>query len=196
VVSIWLQTLSIALAGSVAALGMLHVSAARSSGSGKNRRNQLGRPTKALSPSPAVEDESDPDDTETDREFEFDGRHLLASYSACDPTAIRDIVGLTAAFHAAVRASGATLLHAVEHTFPPNGMTAVAVLSESHASIHTYPEHESCFVDIFTCGNTCNVEAFDATLRKFLRPKKHSRRIIRRHEEMIDESHGSADAAA
>src|SRR5947209_18246010 len=75
------------------------------------------------------EDDCDPDDAEEQREFEFSGRHLLASYSACDPVAIRDLEGLTSAFRAAVRASGATLLHSVEHTFPPYGMTAVAVLS-------------------------------------------------------------------
>ncbi|HEV3415230.1 MAG TPA: adenosylmethionine decarboxylase [Pirellulales bacterium] len=193
-VSIWLQTLSIAMAGSVALLGVLHVSSPRNRSSRKGLGNRLVRRIKSRLA--AAKGQSKPNDADSDREFEFDGRHLLASYSACNPAAIRDIAGLTAAFHAAVRASGATLLHAVEHTFPPHGMTAVAVLSESHASIHTYPEHESCFVDIFTCGNTCNVEAFDETLRDFLRPKKQSRRIIRRHEKMVDESHGSADAAA
>jgi S-adenosylmethionine decarboxylase len=178
VVAFWLETLMIALAGSVAVLGVFSVA-------------RTGKAEPKLS----EEDDSDPDDIEADREFEFDGRHLLASYSACDSKAIRDIARLTAAFHAAVHASGATLLHSVEHTFPPDGMTAVAVLSESHASIHTYPEHLSCFVDIFTCGTTCNVEAFDASLRSFLRPKKHSRRIIRRHEGMVDESPSAADGA-
>ncbi len=97
--------------------------------------------------------------------------------------------------HAAVKASGATLLNSVEHIFPPDGMTAVVLLSESHASIHTYPEHRSCFVDIFTCGTTCKVEAFDAVLRSFLRPRKHSRRIIGRHEEMVDETSSAGDNA-
>jgi S-adenosylmethionine decarboxylase len=147
-------------------------------------------------PAISARDDSDQKPAKTDREFEFNGRHLLASYSACDAAAIRDIAGLTAVFHAAVRASGATLLHAIEHTFPPDGMTAVAVLSESHASIHTYPEHQSCFVDIFTCGTSCNVEAFDASLRRFLRPKKHLQRIIRRDEQMVDEPFGSAAAAS
>jgi S-adenosylmethionine decarboxylase len=193
VVVFWIETLSIALASSVALLGLLHVFR----GDPNEAENRDGTPPRASNSEPITEeDDCDPDDSEEVREFEFSGRHLLASYSACDPTAIRDLEGLKAAFHAAVRASGATLLHSVEHTFPPYGMTAVAVLSESHASIHTYPEHQSCFVDIFTCGNTCSVEAFDATLRKFLRPKTHSRRIIRRHEEMIDESPGGAGAAA
>jgi S-adenosylmethionine decarboxylase len=193
VVVFWIETLSIALASSVALLGILHVFR----GDPNEAENRRGALPRARTSEPITEeDDRDPDDAEEEREFEFSGRHLLASYSACDSVAIRDLEGLKAAFHAAIRASGATLLHAVEHTFPPYGMTAVAALSESHASIHTYPEHQSCFVDIFTCGNTCSVEAFDATLRKFLRPKTHSRRIICRHEEMIDESPGGAGAAA
>ncbi len=132
---------------------------------------------------------------EAEPQFAFNGRHLLASYSGCDAAAIRDTKGLVAAFHAAVKASGATLLESTEHIFPPDGITAVALLSESHASIHNVSRcHQSCFVDIFTCG-TCKVEAFDAVLRSFLRPRKHSRRIINRHEEMVDEASASADAA-
>ena len=118
-------------------------------------------------------------------EFAFSGRHLIASYTDCSLTAMCDAEGLTAALHAAVAASGATLLQSVRHIFPPHGMTAVVLLSESHASIHTYPEHRSCFVDIFTCGSSCQVEAFDAVLRGFLRPKRATRRIIERSDEIV-----------
>ncbi len=189
-VSIWLETLSIALAGSVAVFGMFHVlrdgdgadeDQSHSSGPAMKKRGKIAQSAVAVKlPEP---------------EFEFSGRHLLASYSGCDPGAIRDVKGLSAAMLAAVKASGATLLSASDHIFPPDGMTAVLLLSESHASIHTYPEHNSCFVDIFTCGTTCKVEAFDAVLRSFLRPRKHSRRIIARHDEMTDES-TTAEAAA
>lgn len=185
-VDFWLETLSVAVAGSAAIFGMLHVFRGGSLETGGDQSAPHTRVGKLTTIND--EAESDIEDFDEDRQFEFCGRHLLGSYSACDPVAIRDQAGLTVAFRAAIRASGATLLHAVEHTFPPHGMTAVAALSESHASIHTYPEHNSCFVDIFTCGDTCCVEAFDEALRKFLRPKVHSCRIIRRHEAMTDES--------
>ena len=84
-------------------------------------------------------------------------------------------------------ASGATILQSVRHVFEPDGMTAVVLLSESHASIHTYPEHRACFVDIFTCGSRCEVEAFDGVLRDFLKPRTATRRIIQRYEQMVDE---------
>jgi S-adenosylmethionine decarboxylase len=38
------------------------------------------------------------------------------------------------------------------HQFQPYGYTYVYVLSESHLTIHTYPEHRSCYIDIFCCN--------------------------------------------
>lgn len=114
-------------------------------------------------------------------EFEFFGRHLLASYMGCHAAALADRAGLLAAMKSAVAASGATLLNSIEHSFTPSGMTAVMLLSESHASIHTYPEHQACFVDLFTCGRGCNAERFDAVLRQYLRPSGVRRQIVTRH---------------
>ena len=51
--------------------------------------------------------------------------------------------------------SGATLLAIKLHHFTPNqGVTGVALLSESHISIHTWPERGYAAVDIFMCGDT------------------------------------------
>jgi S-adenosylmethionine decarboxylase len=47
-------------------------------------------------------------------------------------------------------------LHVVSetgHQFPPVGYTYAYVLSESHFTIHTYPEHQSCYIDIFCCNS-------------------------------------------
>lgn len=115
--------------------------------------------------------------SETD-DFEFVGRHLLASYVGCEAAALADETGLLAAMKAAVKASGATLISSVQHSFTPSGMTAVMLLSESHASIHTYPEHGACFVDLFTCGRQCSAECFDAVMCKHLRPRRVERRIL------------------
>ena len=49
--------------------------------------------------------------------------------------------------------AGATILDISTFSAPePGGITAVAVLLESHAVIHTYPEHGVYLVDAFTCG--------------------------------------------
>ena len=115
--------------------------------------------------------------------FDFVGRHFLASYLGCDPARLRDLAGLKAAFERAVAASGATLMGNSDHVYPPYGYTLLCLLSESHASIHTYPEHNACFVDLFTCGLRCRPEPFDAVLRDYLRPAhSHARSLIRREE--------------
>jgi ornithine decarboxylase len=35
----------------------------------------------------------------------------------------------------------------------------LALLAESHASVHTYPERGSVFVDVFTCGHRADPNA-------------------------------------
>lgn len=102
--------------------------------------------------------------------YDFAGRHLVASFLNCDLKRLLDTKGLLEAMHASITNCGATLLSSQHHLFENGGVTAVMLLSESHASIHTYPEHGACFVDIFTCGSTCDPHKFDVTLRSYLLP--------------------------
>jgi S-adenosylmethionine decarboxylase len=51
-----------------------------------------------------------------------------------------------------VDAAGATLLHIHLHHFQPNGVSGVAVLAESHISIHTWPDAGYAALDVFMCG--------------------------------------------
>ena len=54
-----------------------------------------------------------------------------------------------------VDAAGATLLHIHLHRFTPNGgISGVAILAESHISIHSWPEHGYAALDVFMCGDT------------------------------------------
>lgn len=102
--------------------------------------------------------------------YAFEGKHFMASYYDCDAEALVNLEALEQAMAEAVKASGATILGSATHHFLPDGLTLVFLLSESHASIHTYPEHRCCFVDLFTCGDQCHAEPFDAQLRSYLRP--------------------------
>ena len=63
----------------------------------------------------------------------------------------------------------------------------VLILSESHASIHTYPEDRSCFVDFFTCGTDCLPENFDKTMREYLLPQQVKSKLFFRDEKIIRE---------
>lgn len=118
--------------------------------------------------------------------YQFHGVHFLASYSKCDRKALSDVEALKQVIHKATLASGATILNTTSHLFPPHGLTIVLLLSESHASLHTYPEHGACFVDLFTCGVRCSYEAFDAVLRQYLKPEEIQTRVLYRHEGIDD----------
>ncbi len=117
-------------------------------------------------------------------EYEFAGKHFFASYLDCDREALADVEQLKQAMDKAVLASGATILDSCDYVFAPNGLTLVYLLSESHASIHTYPEYGACFVDLFTCGQHCSYEPFDAALRDYLQPKTVEERLFLRGEEV------------
>ncbi len=117
-------------------------------------------------------------------EHTFRGKHFLASYLDCDLRAISDLDGLIHAMDDAVRASGATILDKTPYIFPPNGLTIVYLLSESHASLHTYPEYGKCFVDLFTCGDSCSAEKFDELMRAYLQPGVVNARLFLRGEDV------------
>ena len=121
-----------------------------------------------------------------EEEHLFAGKHFLASYLSCDRQAIGNLQGILNAVDEAVHASGATILNSTPYIFPPNGLTVVYLLSESHASLHTYPEYGACFVDLFTCGDQCCAEKFDAVLRAYLKPKEVNAKLFSRNNE-IDE---------
>jgi S-adenosylmethionine decarboxylase len=70
-----------------------------------------------------------------------------------DATRLDDIDHIESALRSSVDAAGATLLHVHLHHFEPNGgVSGVAVLAESHISIHTWPERGYAAIDVFMCG--------------------------------------------
>jgi len=71
-------------------------------------------------------------------------------------------------FGAALRRAGATIVHALSHTFPGIGLTCVFILSESHAVLHTWPETGTVNIDIFSCSTRLkSLEAIDELARSF-----------------------------
>jgi S-adenosylmethionine decarboxylase len=113
-------------------------------------------------------------------EYRFAGKHFLTSFYECDPKALTDLDHLRQAMNEAIELSGATILSSSDHVFLPNGLTMVWLLSESHASIHTYPEHNACFIDLFTCGHKCSHEKFEHLIKKYLRPKSTQNLVLTR----------------
>lgn len=76
--------------------------------------------------------------------------------------------------------SNATSLENAYHEFQPSGITAVLLLSESHISLHSWPEHNYVAVDVFTCGDSVSPElAIDYLVSEFKPSKVNIRQIER-----------------
>lgn len=83
---------------------------------------------------------------------EYAGTHLIVDF--WDARRLDDLEHMERALRAAVDAGGATLLHIHLHHFTPNGgISGVAVLAESHISVHTWPERDFAAFDVFMCGD-------------------------------------------
>ncbi len=100
----------------------------------------------------------------------FAGRHLLIDLWGA--RRLDDLALAEATLREAVAAVGATLLHIHVHHFTPNhGVSGVAVLAESHISIHTWPEAGYAALDVFVCGDCDPYEAIPV-LRRAWTPER------------------------
>ena len=84
--------------------------------------------------------------------IEFAGTHLILDL--WEAQGLDDLELMESAMREAIDTCGATLLHIHLHHFTPsNGISGVAVLAESHISVHTWPERDFAAFDIFMCGD-------------------------------------------
>lgn len=109
----------------------------------------------------------------------FAGQHLLAELYGVPAARLDDPALLEAALREGVRRSGATLLNLEARRFTPHGVTVLALLAESHASLHSYPEAGALFFDAFTCG-PCDPEAILGAVVAALSPQRCERRLLQR----------------
>ncbi len=84
---------------------------------------------------------------------------IIASLEGIDSDLLNNAEFMTTALKAAVTAGGFELLHLYVHQFTPQGLTATAVLGESHISLHSWPEDGALFVDVATCSGAMPTEA-------------------------------------
>ena len=95
----------------------------------------------------------------------FAGTHLIIE--VVGGTGLDDEARIQQAFQDCVSACGATLLHIHTHKFSPQGVSGVAVLAESHISVHTWPEIGYGAFDVFMCGNAKPWNAVDVLAAAF-----------------------------
>jgi len=108
------------------------------------------------------------------------GTHIIADFWECEN--LDNLKFIEQQIINAATKAGATILHIHLHSFAEtNGITGVAILAESHISIHTWPEINYAAFDIFMCGKSLPEIALQE-LKSGFKPQRIEHKIILRGE--------------
>jgi S-adenosylmethionine decarboxylase len=81
------------------------------------------------------------------------GRHVISELWGCDLSKLNDVNQIEQIFVDAALRSGAEVREVAFHKFAPQGVSGVVIISESHLTIHSFPEHGYASIDVYTCGD-------------------------------------------
>ncbi len=108
------------------------------------------------------------------------GRHILVEYYNCDENILNDHKLIEELMVTAAEKANATVVESVFHMFNPYGVSGAVVISESHLTIHTWPEYGYASVDLYTCGESVNPwVAFDYLTEELKAEKSESTEVSR-----------------
>jgi len=110
----------------------------------------------------------------------FQGKHYLLELYGCNSDKLNDEIFLRCKIDNASKLARASVLNLVSNKFEPFGVTAIALLAESHLSIHTWPESQYAAIDIFTCGKNMRPNLASQFLIDQLEATNHILKIINR----------------
>ena len=116
-----------------------------------------------------------------DEKLIHQSKHLLLELYKCSYEKLNDESYLRCTLNRAAKLAKATVLNLISNKFEPQGVTAIALLAESHISIHTWPESNYSAIDIFTCGQYMMPELASQYLIKTLKAHEHFLRVIERN---------------
>jgi S-adenosylmethionine decarboxylase len=81
------------------------------------------------------------------------GRHVIAELWECEFDKLNDVNFIERTFVDAALKTGAEVREVAFHKFAPQGVSGVVIISESHLTIHSFPEHGYASIDVYTCGD-------------------------------------------
>ena len=108
-------------------------------------------------------------------------KHLLLELYRCNFEKLNDESFLRCRLNNAAKLANSKVLNIISNKFEPQGVTAIALLAESHLSIHTWPESHYSAVDIFTCGRNMKPYIACKYLIEALMAEEHLLRVINRN---------------
>jgi len=114
--------------------------------------------------------------------------HLLLDFFGA--TSLNNEVVIEQAMRLAATVCHATVIDVRLHSFGENmGVTGVALLAESHISIHTWPEIDYAALDVFMCGR-CNPRLAIEPLQTVFKPERVEIREITRGRMELSSKYG------
>jgi S-adenosylmethionine decarboxylase len=117
---------------------------------------------------------------EPEVEYSTFGRHVAVDTWGVNFDTLNNAELLQSHMIEAAEACGATVLSVQAKQFEPQGATVLVLLSESHLSIHTYPEKGFAAIDCYTCGETVDPQAAIDYLVDVLKPQRtYAKKLVR-----------------
>ena len=116
-----------------------------------------------------------------DQKLSPQSKHLLLELYRCDYEKLNDESFLRCSLNKAAKLAKATVLNLISNKFEPQGVTAIALLAESHISIHTWPESNYSAIDIFTCGQNMLPGLASQYLIEAFNAEEHLLRVLNRN---------------
>jgi S-adenosylmethionine decarboxylase len=108
--------------------------------------------------------------------------HILLDLFGCPPELLGDSKLIREALQTTAEENRLTVLSEVFHRFEPHGVSGVLLISESHISIHTWPEYGYAAVDVLSCNPEVSAEMVQSSVEKKLRPSRVEVRVLPRGE--------------
>ena len=109
-----------------------------------------------------------------------DGIHFLIEFFGCATAQLDDIAFWKRIMTKAVETSDVSILNEHFYCFAPHGPTGYFLLSASHISLHTWPEHGYAACDVFSCGGEEETKAIVKYIKAELCHEKIKTRKFKR----------------
>ena len=107
-------------------------------------------------------------------------RHLLVELAGCPADRLNDVDRVARALRECARLAGTTILSESLQRFEPHGVTGIVLLAESHASVHTWPEHGFAAFDLLSCRGTASLDGIAPALRAAFAALRSEVRVVER----------------
>jgi S-adenosylmethionine decarboxylase len=122
---------------------------------------------------------------ESNASYNTIGHHYIVEGSGCDRDVIGSVARVQQILAKAAEVANAKVWSISFHRFPPYGVSGVVVISESHLSVHTWPEAGYVALDIYTCGKDAKPEeAVEFAMKAFGASDMHATEVTRGLEEL------------